>query len=165
MPRKTLPKPDKMGPKTYASMRPRPDAAENSSATSATLRCYRSASMRPRPDAAENLSGNCPHFSYAKASMRPRPDAAENPPAPAETPIRYECFNEAAARCRGKRTTSRPEAAPPNSFNEAAARCRGKRPRPDGPAGRTRRFNEAAARCRGKPRTPLSTRERGEPLQ
>ena len=36
-------------------------------------------------------------------------------------------------------------------FNEAAARCRGKRRR----AGRTRRwrccrFNEAAARCRGK---------------
>ena len=40
--------------------------------------------------------------SAENASMRPRPDAAEN------TSLRYEwryapiCFNEAAARCRGK---------------------------------------------------------------
>ena len=35
-------------------------------------------------------------------------------------------------------------------FNEAAARCRGKRPdRPDNDL-RTTSFNEAAARCRGK---------------
>ena len=37
------------------------------------------------------------------------------------------------------------------SFNEAAARCRGKRARPDGAFSRRGRFNEAAARCRGKP--------------
>ena len=37
------------------------------------------------------------------------------------------------------------------SFNEAAARCRGKRPRPaDTRRGVQGCFNEAAARCRGK---------------
>ena len=63
-------------------------------------------------------------------------------------------FNEAAARCRGKRsrwTTSCPGWS--SCFNEAAARCRGKRGgSPRGPAGR-QRFNEAAARCRGKQKT------------
>ena len=37
------------------------------------------------------------------ASMRPRPDAAENVPVPVEGRHRYGGFNEAAARCRGKR--------------------------------------------------------------
>ena len=83
-------------------------------------------------------------------------------------------FNEAAARCRGKRLPGgdgRPHG--PDRFNEAAARCRGKlgaghttrspsrasmRPRPDAAENQSRRrepaapgsFNEAAARCRGK---------------
>ena len=111
------------------------------------------------------------------ASMRPRPDAAENGPRRRPRAARAGCFNEAAARCRGKRLRAadprapgavpasmrpRPDAAentpstttprrPPWCFNEAAARCRGK------PAARRccatgtgRRFNEAAARCRGK---------------
>ena len=93
-------------------------------------------------------------------------------------PVRW-CFNEAAARCRGKprgggaklksgsRKASmrpRPDAAenrrrgPISSpvslprFNEAAARCRGKPSRRSaGPTGWWSRFNEAAARCRGKP--------------
>ena len=85
-----------------------------------------------------------------------------------------ECFNEAAARCRGKHRQAgtgtqpkrasmrpRPDAAEnitlpagkrevAHGFNEAAARCRGKPCQPM-PAGRRRnRFNEAAARCRGK---------------
>ena len=84
-------------------------------------------------------------------------------------------FNEAAARCRGKRPRRRRPRRPAAGFNEAAARCRGKqrghrgreavdrasmRPRPDAAengrhlraAGRepAARFNEAAARCRGK---------------
>ena len=37
------------------------------------------ASMRPRPDAAENAEGRA-HLALGRgASMRPRPDAAENP--------------------------------------------------------------------------------------
>ena len=83
-------------------------------------------------------------------------------------------FNEAAARCRGKRQDGRDDPELPGAsmrprpdaaenfnrstiarhagagFNEAAARCRGKR----APAARLSlmeaRFNEAAARCRGK---------------
>ena len=37
------------------------------------------ASMRPRPDAAENATIFCGDPGPWKASMRPRPDAAENP--------------------------------------------------------------------------------------
>ena len=37
------------------------------------------------------------------ASMRPRPDAAENVIATLHARGRGLCFNEAAARCRGKR--------------------------------------------------------------
>ena len=36
------------------------------------------------------------------ASMRPRPDAAENNGAGNRPTSTYLCFNEAAARCRGK---------------------------------------------------------------
>ena len=59
--------------------------------------------------------------------MRPRPDAAENMRLGSE-----ECgdkcrFNEAAARCRGKRFQALFELQPNYGFNEAAARCRGKR--------------------------------------
>ena len=87
------------------------------------------------------------------------------------------CFNEAAARCRGKPVARaagvaghdgasmrpRPDAAEnlrtaprwpvrPDCFNEAAARCRGK-PQRSHPGGMAfpACFNEAAARCRGKP--------------
>ena len=87
------------------------------------------------------------------------------------------CFNEAAARCRGKLASSPESPAGVVGFNEAAARCRGKpvellraagaeilasmRPRPDAaenpqaPGGARQPehgFNEAAARCRGKRR-------------
>ena len=85
-----------------ASMRPRPDAAENvlhADGREMTVRGFNEAaarcrgkrtfhrrldrrpiaSMRPRPDAAENdpLAGGRRH-RVARASMRPRPDAAEN---------------------------------------------------------------------------------------
>ena len=109
------------------------------------------ASMRPRPDAAENLMGIAQHGQRRVASMRPRPDAAENSGELTAGISPSSGFNEAAARCRGKRGRRRPVVAGEGSFNEAAARCRGK-PRPA-----SRRpaccpgFNEAAARCRGKP--------------
>ena len=61
-----------------ASMRPRPDAAENTLA-GATMAPGAHASMRPRPDAAENFRGAAGEALHrAVASMRPRPDAAEN---------------------------------------------------------------------------------------
>ena len=99
---------------------------------------------------------------------------------PRKTPVESDglddlhCFNEAAARCRGKRTPHgpiriavgasmrpRPDAAenaraPARAarcaacFNEAAARCRGKPVRVDDPGLLPLGFNEAAARCRGK---------------
>ena len=64
------------------------------------------ASMRPRPDAAENMKKEKVNPRVGKASMRPRPDAAENAREggrPARTAAR---FNEAAARCRGKRAVT-----------------------------------------------------------
>ena len=64
----------------------------------------RDASMRPRPDAAENAAGRCPastgraRFNEAAARCRgkhsqPNPNRSRS----------FRCFNEAAARCRGKR--------------------------------------------------------------
>ena len=62
------------------------------------------------------------------------------------------CFNEAAARCRGKPRVDRPL--------EGAAEDASMRPRPDAaenlsfiarPGQPAAGFNEAAARCRGKP--------------
>ena len=75
-----------------ASMRPRPDAAENGVRQERPSRYQLAASMRPRPDAAEN-SGSWPATAVAgHASMRPRPDAAENvlrpaPSAPQARPL------------------------------------------------------------------------------
>ena len=60
------------------------------------------ASMRPRPDAAENMVAPVRPDGGTLASMRPRPDAAENPLACARHAEGRSCFNEAAARCRGK---------------------------------------------------------------
>ena len=111
------------------------------------------ASMRPRPDAAENVGGwggdpfRAAGFNEAAARCRgKRPSSLRQPFTD------HVGFNEAAARCRGKRGIHVQLAGQPFlRFNEAAARCRGKRPGV-GPAGRDRThgFNEAAARCRGK---------------
>ena len=60
-----------------ASMRPRPDAAENETVQAGRVEA-REASMRPRPDAAENPRRGRPSVVGDVASMRPRPDAAEN---------------------------------------------------------------------------------------
>ena len=63
------------------------------------------ASMRPRPDAAENAAAQAVDLvRLCRASMRPRPDAAENPVILGRSTAPYRCFNEAAARCRGKHT-------------------------------------------------------------
>ena len=123
------------------------------------------ASMRPRPDAAENGPLTIDHDHGGRASMRPRPDAAENTEGRADVDVRNDRFNEAAARCRGKRRPP-PAMTPAEArFNEAAARCRGKRGRrhrrrPDGG-----RFNEAAARCRGKRRRASCIPRPRAPLQ
>ena len=61
------------------------------------------ASMRPRPDAAENVYQEMNVDPDMVASMRPRPDAAENPFRSARCAPADDGFNEAAARCRGKR--------------------------------------------------------------
>ena len=83
--------------------------------------------MRPRPDAAENAVLAVEMLEQEYASMRPRPDAAENGRGRGRGVSNAKCFNEAAARCRGKppRPGSRPRKRDPR-FNEAAARCRGK---------------------------------------
>ena len=53
MPRKTLEHENAQFRQPYASMRPRPDAAENENRVVAGAG-FGQASMRPRPDAAEN---------------------------------------------------------------------------------------------------------------
>ena len=63
------------------------------------------ASMRPRPDAAENSGRRSAATVRDRASMRPRPDAAENERSLLlASPAMIASFNEAAARCRGKHT-------------------------------------------------------------
>ena len=77
MPRKTWIGAVRKQPFIQASMRPRPDAAENNSALE-LVRTELKASMRPRPDAAENHHAHRRPAGDGRASMRPRPDAAEN---------------------------------------------------------------------------------------
>ena len=78
MPRKTVCGSVRSRKHEDASMRPRPDAAENAEA-GLRLDLDLDASMRPRPDAAENGRRFRVGCSLGNASMRPRPDAAENP--------------------------------------------------------------------------------------
>ena len=90
----------------------------------------RRASMRPRPDAAENQGIHAargftpPGFNEAAARCRGKPPATTD-----RTDTRPSGFNEAAARCRGKPRDWLTEEQALKCFNEAAARCRGK-PRP-----------------------------------
>ena len=57
MPRKTTETPEARRARlTRASMRPRPDAAENLDCSQYHRIRHSSASMRPRPDAAENVA-------------------------------------------------------------------------------------------------------------
>ena len=92
-----------------ASMRPRPDAAENAEMMGWTFEAG-NASMRPRPDAAENVQGREYLPGSPDASMRPRPDAAENEGEVPNSKWVVNGFNEAAARCRGKRCGGRTSA-------------------------------------------------------
>ena len=173
MPRKTRARDNAQMIRTGASMRPRPDAAENDDMArrhdagaprfnEAAARCRGKlcpdemerlrevASMRPRPDAAENVRKRKLEARSTSASMRPRPDAAENC---RSTPSRPSTC-DASMRPRPDAAENRPAVArrggARHRFNEAAARCRGKlwHVRPDGYEDFC--FNEAAARCRGK---------------
>ena len=65
MPRKTHALTRASSAALHASMRPRPDAAENAAVGRAHLEAAQSASMRPRPDAAENF-----HASGRKSTLR-----------------------------------------------------------------------------------------------
>ena len=58
MPRKTVQRVIASATGTGASMRPRPDAAENPPHAARARAAELLASMRPRPDAAENRSGS-----------------------------------------------------------------------------------------------------------
>ena len=106
-----------------ASMRPRPDAAENRG-IAANLRLdhvrFNEAAARCR---GKHAGRGVFHDTLDHASMRPRPDAAENLRHPAIIRFRSCCFNEAAARCRGK-----PRNQPRNDLAAADASMR---PRPD----------------------------------
>ena len=66
------------------------------------------ASMRPRPDAAENREIEEAGVVSLLVSMRTRPDAAENPGLDSPLRLWQQGFNEAAARCRGKPQASVP---------------------------------------------------------
>ena len=114
MPRKTPACAPRPASGRSASMRPRPDAAENAAPAAAAERLERSfneaaarcrgkhsqevgvridldhASMRPRPDAAENALARLGLALTGRASMRPRPDAAENERQHVLDPIRVE---------------------------------------------------------------------------
>ena len=103
MPRKTGEQPRDALESLPASMRPRPDAAENPGHPLTLASQEDLASMRPRPDAAENRRKRERRGRGRLASMRPRPDAAENL-AGGLLDLQQAAagFNEAAARCRGK---------------------------------------------------------------
>ena len=152
MPRKTLPVGDRIPGRACASMRPRPDAAENNFAGRSTraggVRRFNEAAARCRG----KRGGEGETRTTAGASMRPRPDAAENTGGRNSTPTRPSRFNEAAARCRGKPGANRRSSTTSTGFNEAAARCRGKPGIVRPPRSAAGGFNEAAARCRGKRR-------------
>ena len=102
MPRKTRLEPGRALHVVAASMRPRPDAAENVGLFQVGRRAQRrfneaAARCRGKP----TWYGWHPHRLLA--SMRPRPDAAENVFLERPGSAGHDRFNEAAARCRGKR--------------------------------------------------------------
>ena len=141
----------------------------------------RRASMRPRPDAAENGDDGVQAEPLVPASMRPRPDAAENPPFVRLWSARPPCFNEAAARCRGKRRRRlmrllaaagasmrpRPDAAENKLSGGRPGPCApaSMRPRPDAAENRQRgtavRNEGPAASMRPRPDAAENRRGRG----
>ncbi len=66
-------------------------------------------------------------------------------------------FNEAPAKCRGKRRAGTGRSRRRIRFNEAPAKCRGKPPEDAKPIPAVASFNEAPAKCRGKPTMPTGT--------
>ena len=109
-----------------ASMRPQRNAGENVG----TIVNYQGdlwASMRPQRNAGENVDHVGLDVEFVVASMRPQRNAGENPAVPAPCPAPRSRFNEAPAKCRGKRVRFRAAPETANGFNEAPAKCRGKR--------------------------------------
>ena len=102
----------------------------------------------PRKTAADGSSARAPTTCFNEAAARCRGKRAGRRRRPTAT---APCFNEAAARCRGKLAAlGAVRRLVGRSFNEAAARCRGKRWTLSFAFGAFSGFNEAAARCRGK---------------
>ena len=133
-----------------ASMRPQRNAGENPASPARTSRgtagfneapakcrgkpgtsknqlSMTTASMRPQRNAGENAPDNSVQCKRRRASMRPQRNAGENSALLSTAGVRYPCFNEAPAKCRGKRLCT-----------------------PSGGTGRSASFNEAPAKCRGK---------------
>ena len=117
-----------------ASMRPRPDATENDLPDRGRDDVGK-ASMRPRPDATENDVPRRRRGGGGRASMRPRPDATENVDSGKKLQHARVGFNEAAARCHGKRRTELVDAG-----DDAASM----RPRPDATENARERANGGA---------------------
>ena len=89
------------------------------------------------------------------ASMRPQRNAGENGLTARLQGLWRRSFNEAPAKCRGKRREVDVVFPIRRSFNEAPAKCRGKRAGRRSASGWKRRFNEAPAKCRGKQRNGI----------
>ena len=89
----------------------------------------RAASMRPPRNAGENQRIDRNEIEEtADASMRPPRNAGENSGRATPRCICLARFNEAPAKCRGKRPQGRGSGSKRIGFNEAPAKCRGKRP-------------------------------------
>ncbi len=109
-----------------ASMRPQRNAGENLPRTGPDLPRQR-ASMRPQRNAGENRRNSRSERAAARASMRPQRNAGENDRRRDHHGRPGACFNEAPAKCRGKRTPCIMPMRCASRFNEAPAKCRGKR--------------------------------------
>ena len=88
--------------------------------------------------------------AMGEASMRPQRNAGENAGIRKSRLVMRMRFNEAPAKCRGKRSSRKRRNFAGRCFNEAPAKCRGKPVGVYGLLSRIFRFNEAPAKCRGK---------------
>ena len=87
-------------------MRPQRNAGENEKKKSLDLYLEDQASMRPQRNAGENPPLQQSMFHTKRASMRPQRNAGENEHEENSKGIVPGGFNEAPAKCRGKRSTS-----------------------------------------------------------
>ena len=108
-----------------ASMRPQRNAGENQAGLKGGI-LLPLASMRPQRNAGENLPPPPRYAQVPIASMRPQRNAGENAPLRIGPSPKIGGFNEAPAKCRGKRKMSALQPSATQRFNEAPAKCRGK---------------------------------------